>query len=172
VREGGAEDLPWGDDEFDAALSCLVIAFMSDADAGVGEMARVTGPGGVVAACMWDIAGGGMTMLRLFWTAMRAVTPNVEDERERAGIREGDIAERFERAGLGEIDAGELTVSVEYSGFEDLWEPFTFGVGPAGKALATLEEEKQDAVREAMRAEVPDGAFSLDARAWVATGRA
>ena len=41
---------------FDAALSCLVIGFMTDPDAGVREMARVTTPGGAVAACMWDLA--------------------------------------------------------------------------------------------------------------------
>src|SRR6185312_4499449 len=46
VREGLAEDLPWPDGSFDAALSCLVIGFMSDADRGVSEMARVTRPGG------------------------------------------------------------------------------------------------------------------------------
>ena len=75
VREGVAESLPWDDDTFDAALSCLVIGFMRDADAGVREMARVSKPGGTVGACMWDIAAGGMTMLRIFWHAMRAVDP-------------------------------------------------------------------------------------------------
>ena len=55
---------PWSDATFDAALSSLVIGFMSDPDRGVSEMARITRPGGAVAVCMWDIDGGGMTMLR------------------------------------------------------------------------------------------------------------
>src|SRR3712207_3359762 len=59
VREGVAEALPWPDGSFDATLSCLVIAFMKNADRGVREMARVTRAGGTVAACMWDIAGDG-----------------------------------------------------------------------------------------------------------------
>ena len=63
VREGVAEALPWSDATFDAALSSLVIGFMGDPDRGVSEMARVTRPGGTVAACMWDTAGGGMKML-------------------------------------------------------------------------------------------------------------
>src|ERR1700750_538535 len=42
VRQGTAEELPWPDGAFDAALSSLVIAFMSDPDRGVREMARVT----------------------------------------------------------------------------------------------------------------------------------
>ena len=75
VRVGGAEELPWGDGEFDAALSSLVIAFMRDADAGAREMARVTRPGGVVAECMWDIPGGGMQMLSTSGARRRASTP-------------------------------------------------------------------------------------------------
>lgn len=170
VREGIAEELPWDEDAFDAALSCLVIAFMTDPDAGLGEMARVTEPGGRVGACMWDIAGGGMTMLRMFWEAMRAVNPDAEGERDLPGIREGDIAERMERVGLGEVSASSLAVSVDYTGFEDLWEPFTFPVGPAGQALAALGEGQKATVREAYRAELPEGPFTLEARAWCATG--
>ena len=73
VRVGGAEELPWDDDAFDAALASLVVAFMRDASAGAREMARVTKPGGVVAACMWDIPGGGMTMLSTYWRAVASV---------------------------------------------------------------------------------------------------
>lgn len=169
VRQGVAEELPWENDAFDAALSCLVIAFMRDADAGLREMARVTRPGGKVGVCMWDIAGGGMTMLRLFWSAMKSVKPDVEGEQQRAGIAEGDIAERLRGAGLREVAGGALEVSVDYSGFEDFWQPFTFAVGPSGQALAALEDEHKAAVREAIRAELPEGSFTLAARCWYAT---
>src|ERR1700759_5130731 len=91
AREGVAEALPWPDGTFDAALSSLVIAFMADADQGVREMARVTRPGGTVAACMWDLAGDGMQMLHRFWTAARRLAPGAVGERARAGTRAGDI---------------------------------------------------------------------------------
>jgi ubiquinone/menaquinone biosynthesis C-methylase UbiE len=169
VRQGVAEELPWEDDTFDAALSCLVIAFMRDADAGLREMRRVTRPGGTLGVCMWDIAGGGMTMLRLFWSAMKAVKAEVEGERSRPGTAEGDIAERLARVGLRDVSGGALEVSVTYAGFEDFWQPFTFGVGPAGVALTALEADEQDAVRAALRAELPDGSFTLAARCWYAT---
>src|SRR6478735_10582516 len=81
VREGVAEALPWSDREFDVTLASLVIAFMRDPDQGIREMRRVTCPGGTVAACMWDFAGGGMTMLKLFWSAVREVAPSTEAER-------------------------------------------------------------------------------------------
>jgi ubiquinone/menaquinone biosynthesis C-methylase UbiE len=170
VRLGVAEELPWENGTFDAALSCLVIAFMRDADAGLQEMKRVTRPGGTLGICMWDIAGGGMTMLRLFWKAMRAVKPEVEGEQLRAGTAEGDIAERLTRAGLRDIVGGAFEVSVDYSGFADFWQPFTFGVGPSGQALAALQDEEQAAVREAVRAALPEvGPFTLSARCWYST---
>lgn len=170
VRQGVAEELPWENDTFDAALSCLVLAFMQDADAGLQEMKRVTKPGGTLGVCMWDIAGGGMTMLRLFWGAMKAVKPEGQGEQPRAGTADGDIAERLTRAGLRDVVAGALDVSVDYSGFEDFWQPFTFGVGPSGQAFAALEDEEQAVVREAIRAELPErGPFALTARCWYST---
>ena len=172
VRDGVAEELPWGDDAFDATLSCLVIAFMRDPDRGVGEMARVTRPGGTVAACMWDIPGGGMTMLRTYWQAARAVDPATQGEQLRAGVQQGDVAERFRRAGLEDVVDGELEAHADYTGFDDFWEPFTFSVGPAGEHLRSLSPDQQQSVREACRAALPDGPFSLSARAWYAKGRA
>jgi ubiquinone/menaquinone biosynthesis C-methylase UbiE len=158
VREGAAEELPWADADFDAAVASLVIGFMRDPDQGVREMARVTRPGGTVAACMWDTTAGGMTMLRIFWAAARSLEPGVVGERKMPGTAEGDLAERFTRVGL------------QYAGFDDFWEPFTFAVGPAGAHLRSLPADGQARVREACRAELPDGPFTLSARAWCARG--
>ena len=120
VRVGAAEQLPWGDGEFDAALSQLVIGFMRDPDRGVAEMRRVTRPGGTIAGCMWDIATGGMTMLRIFWSAVRSLDPDAVGERRMAGTAEGDIAERFSRAGLVEVEGGALVARAEYDGLRGL----------------------------------------------------
>lgn len=170
VREGVAEQLPWTDGRFDAALSSLVVAFMRDADRGIAEMARVTRPRGRVAACMWDIAGGGMTMLRIYWVAARQVDPGVEGERRRAGTSEGDLVARLQRAGLQDVAGSSLEARADYAGFEDFWKPFTFAVGPAGEHLASLTDDQRSRVRELCRAELPEGPFSLEARAWCAVG--
>ncbi|MGZ4269785.1 MAG: class I SAM-dependent methyltransferase [Solirubrobacteraceae bacterium] len=170
VREGVAEELPWPDGAFDAALSSLVIGFMRDADRGVREMARVTRPGGTVAACMWDTTTGGMTMLTTFWAAVRTVQPGAEGERRMAGTADGDIAERMRRAGLADVTAGALTATASYAAFDDFWEPFTLAVGPAGEHLRSLSPGQRARVRDACRAALPDGAFSLDARAWYGRG--
>jgi ubiquinone/menaquinone biosynthesis C-methylase UbiE len=171
VRVGPAEDLPWEDGSFDAALAQLVIAFMADPEAGLREMARVTRPGGLVAACMWDVHEGGMTMLDTFWTAVRAIVPDAGGEHRRPGTSRGDIAERIRRAGLGDVTDGELAARADYTGFDDFWEPFTFAVGPAGQYLRSLDPDQQAAVREGCRAALPaDGPFTLPARAWYARG--
>ncbi len=170
VREGEAEALPWADGEFDAALCQLVVGFMRDPERGVAEMVRVTRPGGTVAACMWDIAAGGMTMLHTFWTAVQRVDPTAAGEKPMPGTSEGDIAKRFARAGLEDVRDGAIRARADYADFDDFWEPFTFAVGPAGQYLSTLSEERRATVREACRAALPEGPFSLDARAWVARG--
>jgi len=171
VRVGGAEELPWEDATFDAALAQLVMAFMRDPDQGVREMARVTRPGGVVAACMWDLHDGGMTMLRTFWTAVQAIVPGAGGEHQRPGTARGDIADRLRRAGLDDVTEAELTARAEYTGFDDFWGPFTYAVGPSGEYLRSLDAEQQEAVRDGCRAALPsDGPFALDARAWFARG--
>ena len=173
VRVAPAEALPFADGEFDAALSCLVIAFMRDADAGAREMARVTKPGGVVAECMWDIPGGGMTMLSTFWRAVRTVDPSAQGEQARVGVREGEIADVLTRAGVEDVQSGMLESGAHYEDFDDFWRPFTFAVGPSGMYLAGLPAEQQDAVRRECRTLLgePDGPFDLDASAWYARGR-
>ena len=172
VRVGGAEELPWGDGEFDAALASLVVAFMRDAAQGTREMARVTRPGGVVAACMWDVPGGGMTMLSTFWRAVRELNPDAQGEQARVGVRDGEIAELLRGAGLSEVESGTLTTSANYADFDDFWEPFTFAVGPAGSYLRQQDADRQQAIRDhcfALLGE-PSGPFELEARAWYARG--
>src|SRR4051795_5886556 len=137
VRLAPAEDLPFDTDSFDAALAQLVVHFMADPVAGLAEMARVTRPGGVVAACVWDLAGG-RAPISPFWQAARELDPDVRDESDLAGAREGELAELFRTAGLREIEEAELAATVEYDTFEEWWHPYTFGVGPAGAHAKSL----------------------------------
>ena len=169
VQLAAAEELPFGDDEFDAALAQLVVHFMSDPVTGLREMARVTREGGVLAACVWDLAGG-QAPLSVFWEAARELDPDVADESKMAGAREGHLAELFQDAGLREIEATALSNTVEHSSFEDWWEPYTLGVGPAGGYAAALDAEQQARLRELCREKLPEAPFELTFRAWAARG--
>jgi len=177
VVMAAAESLPFEDDSFDAALSQLVVNFMADPEVGVREMARVTRPGGIVASCVWDYAGE-MPMLRALWDAARDVDPQrgaAADE----GVTmpwsgEGDLAELWGIAGLGDVRFGELVVRASYADFEDLWSPLPAGVGPSGAFVKSLDEARRAAMHDAFRSRlgVGDGPFELTARAWAVAGTA
>jgi SAM-dependent methyltransferase len=169
VHRASAEQLPFEDDAFDAALAQLVVHFMARPVEGLRELARVTRSGGVVAACVWDHAGG-QGPLSLFWEAARRLDPHVEGESQLAGASEGHLGQLFREAGLHEIEEGVLSVTLEHSSFEDWWEPFTLGVGPAGDYAGGLGAERQAQLREACRELLPDAPFELTARAWAARG--
>jgi SAM-dependent methyltransferase len=171
VQRAAAEELPFEDQAFDAALAQLVVHFMADPVVGLREMARVTREGGVVAACVWDHAGG-QGPLSLFWDAARELDSDVEDESQLAGSREGHLAELFHAAGLREVEENALSVSVEHPSFEDWWEPYTLGVGPAGEYAAGLDAKRQAQLRECCRELLPAAPFVLTSRAWAARGLA
>lgn len=170
VRLAPAEELPFADASFDASLAQLVVHFMGDPLGGIGEMARVTRSGGIVAACVWD-HGGGQGPLSGFWAVAGELDPGVEDESDLAGAREGNLGELFRESGLDEVDETLLSVRIEHPSFDDWWKPFTFGVGPAGSYVANLDPGRRARLRDACREAFPDG-VTVNADAWAARGRA
>jgi SAM-dependent methyltransferase len=171
VHAGAAEQLPFADDSFDLALAQLVVHFMSDPVAGLQEMARVTRPGGLVAACVWDHSGGGGP-LSVFWRAVNDIDPHARDESGLAGLREGHLAELCAAAGLTDVESTSLTIEVPFATFTEWWEPFTLGVGPAGAYVASLDEARLEVLRTRCAQLLPAAPFQLAASAWCAKGRA
>jgi ubiquinone/menaquinone biosynthesis C-methylase UbiE len=174
IEVGSAESLPFEDGEFDATLSQLVVNFLSDPEQGLREMSRVTRPGGVVAGCVWDY-GGEMTMLRTYWDTAAALDPERAAPAMENTMPFADpdsLADLWRRSGLDGVEVSPIVVEVAYDDFDDLWAPFPTGVGPAGAYAASLEPEAQARLREefARRLGSPEGAFTLSARAWCATG--
>ena len=171
VHQGAAESLPFRDDVFDVTLAQLVVHFMTDPVAGLAEMARVTRPGGCVAACVWDHAGGSGP-LAVFWRAVRDIDPQAHDESGLAGAREGHLADLCAAAGLQQIESTTLAVTVHVATFADWWEPFTLGVGPAGAYLAQLDEARRAHVRDRCAELLPPAPFEVTASAWCTVARA
>jgi SAM-dependent methyltransferase len=170
VRSGVAESLPFPDGTFDAALAQLVVHFMTDPVSGIREMARVTRPGGVVAACVWDHFGDSGP-LSTFWRVARDLNPDAPDESNLAGAREGQLAELFEKAGLRHIEPTALTVHSAFATFNDWWEPFTLGVGPAGAYVAGLSETAREDLRQHCSQLLPAPPFDISASAWTVRGQ-
>jgi ubiquinone/menaquinone biosynthesis C-methylase UbiE len=171
VRLASAENLPFGDGEFEAALAQLVVHFMADPIDGLSEMRRVTRPGGVVAASVWDM-GGGRAPISPYWKAARELDPNLTGESDRAGGRKGHLVELFAAAGLRDVEQAELTATTEYETFEQWWYPYTLGVGPAGAHAQSLKPEQLAELREQCRQLLPEPPFAFTAYAWAARGLA
>jgi SAM-dependent methyltransferase len=171
VGRAAAEQLPFDDQEFDAAVAQLVVHFMAEPVAGLAEMRRVTRRGGVVAACVWDYPGG-RGPLGVFWDAARAIRPDAPDESELAGTREGHLAALFQAAGVREVTATSLSVTIAHRSFAEWWGPFTRGAGPAGAYVATLDPDERDALMRECRRRLPTTPILVSATAWGVRGLA
>lgn len=173
ARLAAAEELPWEDGSFDAALAQLVVNFLRDAERGVREMGRVVRAGGVVAACTLDL-GEGVEMLHVFTEAARALDPGALDHGPVNRYRKPDeLRELWTRAGLAVVETAPLVVEAAYDGFDDFWAGFLTGVGPDSAYCVSLDTERQAALREECRRVLgsPPGGFALKALAWAVRGR-
>jgi SAM-dependent methyltransferase len=150
VLEGTVEALPYADAAFDATLAQLVLHHVADASAGAAEMARVTRPGGAVAACVWDLEEG---PLATFWRAVVSLKdePAPPDTPARALQREGGLEAVLAGAGLDDVIGTTFEVEVRFDSFDDWWSTFELGVGPPGAHVARLDQRGRAALRERCR---------------------
>lgn len=172
---GTATALPFPDGRFEATVGGLMLNFVPDPAAAVAELARVTAPGGVVAAYVWDYAGG-MGMLRSFWDAVVQLDPAAAalDEGTRFPLcRPEPLRALWTGAGLEEVVVGEIEVPVVFADLDDYWLPFLGGQGPAPTYVATLDDGRRAALRHLLAERLPtadDGSIPLLARAWTVRG--
>jgi SAM-dependent methyltransferase len=168
---GDAQKLRFANASFDQALSMLVMNFIPDHDQAIGEMRRVTRPGGVVSACVWDYADG-MESLRIFWDEVVALDPAAEPKHERNMklTREGQLGLLWKSAGLANIQEKPLVIDQAFKSFDDYWGPFLTGVGPGGAYVGSLSGEHRQQLEGRLRNRLGNGAFTLKARAWCARG--
>lgn len=173
IEPGSAESVPFESGRFDHAMAQLVLHFVSEPAGALAEMRRVVRPGGTVATCVWDFVEE-MEMLRLFWDAALDVDPDAPDEARTLRFgRPGEAAALFESAGLVDVDERTLRVTSAYEGFDELWNGFLAGVGPAGAYCVSLDDPTRARLHDAVyvRLGEPAGAFELGAVAIGTVGR-
>jgi SAM-dependent methyltransferase len=175
---GDACTLPFEDAAFDHCASLLVLAFIPRVEVAVREMRRVTRPGGIVAAAMWD-ARGGLVMSRMFWDTAAMLDQRAVERRARAYsrpmTRPGDLARAWHDAGFHDVVDGMRTIRMDFANFDDFWTPFEGKDGPFAEYVGTLSPEEKSRLRDAVRVAYvdgePDGPRSHAATAWVVKGR-
>jgi SAM-dependent methyltransferase len=172
---GSAEKIDAEEARFDAAVSGLVLNFVPRPALAASEMLRVTKPGGTVAAYVWDYAGK-MELIRYFWDAAIELDPSAAaaDEGKRFPLcLPGALRDLFQSAGLKSCKERAVDVETRFTDFDDFWNPFLGGQGPAPGYAMSLSEERRNALRDILHkslAVAKDGSISLTARAWAVKG--
>jgi len=170
-----AESLPQPDQSTDVIVSGLALNFVPHPDTALIEMKRVARTGGTVAVYVWDYAGE-MQLMRYFWDAAVALDQSALqlDEGRRFPMCNPVVLETFFRnAGLGSVESIAIDVPTRFKNFDDYWNPFLGGQGPAPGYAMSLDENDRTALREKIRAALPvaaDGSIDLIARAWAVRG--
>ncbi len=165
---GDARALPVRDNSFDAVVSGLALNFVPGPAAAIAEFERAAAPGATVAAYVWDYADG-MGMLRTFWDAAVELNPAAAelDEGRRFPLCHPEVLARL-WAGLHEVTVAAVDVDTTFADFDDYWTPFLSGQGPAPGYVATLDDQRRDALRDLLRERLTG--TGLTARAWMVRG--
>jgi SAM-dependent methyltransferase len=163
VHETAAEQLPFADDSFDLAVAQLVVAFMADAPAAIREMARVAH---TVAVCMWGVEE--VEMFAAIGRTAQAIGGSYAEQGARRYRKPDELRDLLAGAGLANVGAAELDVTVSYTGFDDFWSALSGQVGPAGAWLHSLHGEQRDRAHDELYRQLgaPDGPFTLNGRAF------
>jgi len=169
---GDAMALPFPADRFDAAVMALVIFFVPEPAKGVAEMARVVGPGGIVAAYAWDMHGGGFPLepIRIEARAMNVKLPAPPS----AGASRMDaLRELWTNAGLEAVETREIAVQRTFADFDDFWIT-SLGSSLLGPAVAAMAAADVETLKARVRARMPadaKGRITYGARANAVKGR-
>lgn len=174
---GDACALPFGDRTFDRVLSMLVLHFVPQTAQAIAQMRRVSRPGGVVAACVWDVRGGCVAN-RLFFDTAAALDPRANERRARnytrPMTRPGELAQAWRDGGFDDVTETALCIRMEYSSFDDYWAPYRGKDGPGAEYVATLTDGERETLQTAVRAAYldgeADGPRSYAAIAWAVKG--
>jgi SAM-dependent methyltransferase len=171
LHQGSATVIPLDDASVDVVVSGLVLNFVPDQQAALAEMARVTSSGGTIGAYVWDYSGK-MELMRYFWDAAVELDPDtakIDEGAQFPSCRPEALVTLFINAGLNQPEATAIDIPTPFASFEDYWQPFLGGQGPAPAYAMALDEPTRTRLRDRIRARIPvqaDGSISLTARAW------
>jgi SAM-dependent methyltransferase len=171
LSQSTATAIPLASSSVDVVVSGLVLNFLSDPHAALIEMARVTHQGGIIGAYVWDYAGK-MEIIRLFWDIAIELDPDAAklDEGTRfPQCNPESLQTLFAGTGLSEIKVAPIEMQAMFTSFNDYWQPFLGGQGPAPAYTMSLDDQARARLRDHLRKRLPmlpDGSISLNARAW------
>jgi len=173
---GSASKMPIPNDTFDTIVSGLALNFFPDLNSALSEMKRISKASGIIAAYVWDYSDR-MDFLRYFWDSACQIDPETYklDEGIRFPICNPDnLTDAFRQAGLIDLEATYLYIDTIFRNFDDYWNPFLGGQGPAPSYLASLTEELKEELKINIINKLPfesDGSIRLLGRAIAIRGK-
>ncbi len=173
LHVGDAQALPFMDNEFDAAVMALVIAFVPDPAKGAAELARVVKPGGVVASYMWDLPSLRVPLSPFYKALVKLRHPAPQPPSAHASSLDAMRA-MWTTAGLTSVETTTFRIDTTFNDFTDFWESCFVPIGPLGKVLQGLSPAAVKDLQAELRASVPvqaDGRIVYDSVANAVKGR-
>ena len=165
-QQSDAIALPFPEDRFDAAVMALVLFFVPDPVKGLAEMVRVVKSGGIVAAYVWDIPGGGLPAEPIHAELrVRGMTYPLPPSAEVSRVDR--LRELWTDAGLVDIETREISVSRTFDDFDDFWTASLSGPS-LRPALDAVPPGEADRFKTAVRARLPtDAGGRIVCTGWV-----
>jgi len=177
-RVADAEDLPFADGRFDAAVAAFLVNHLPQPERGVRELRRVVAPGGRVAVAMWDRPER-VEFLGLLDAAMEAahVNPPLAFPPGPPAYRfadEGELRGLLEGAGLAAVELTTVEVRYEIDDVDELWDGVLTGSVRTAAQIRAMDDDQQARVRgaldEMLEDRRADGGLVLETAVRIASG--
>jgi SAM-dependent methyltransferase len=176
-RVGEALNLGVTEQSKDVVVSGLVLNFVPDRAKALVEMRRVARPDASIGFYVWDYPNGGVQFMRAFWSAAKDLDPSAgaltEDRRFPFCTPEG-LTDLANEANLHSVQVTAIEVPTVFKDFEDFWNPFTLGTGPAPGYCKSLTDDARDRLKARLSETLPrqaNGSIQLTTRAWAIKAR-
>lgn len=175
-RVGSVENLPFENESFETIVSGLALNFFQNLKRALSELKRVSKQNGVIAAYVWDYSDR-MDFLRFFWNAAYQIDPKSRELDE--GLRfpicnSENLIKAFKNANLKDVESSVLDIETNFKNFDDYWNPFLGGQGPAPGYLASLDSELQIVLKHNLKKRLKfesNGSIKLIGRAIAIRGK-
>ena len=168
-HHGSAMALPLADHSVDAAVMALVLFFVPEPAQGLAEMVRVTRPGGLVCAYLWDVPAGGLPWDAV-WRAQAAIGLPVLKPPSAPVSALPVLADLWRSGALTDVDARHILVERRFSDFDSYWTAWLRGSPTRAAIPADRLQELRRAVRDTLG--VAEGtAFTVTGTASAVKGR-
>jgi ubiquinone/menaquinone biosynthesis C-methylase UbiE len=153
LKVGDAMALPWPDNSVDVSTMALVLFFVPEPAKGLAEMVRVTRPGGIAAAYVWDMPGGGFPADAIF-KEMEA-RGHAIPQTPRADISDMGALKALWTSQLDAVETRRIDVERGFDGFDDFWDACTNNAA-IGAGLKTLPDAEVKAIKAGVRDRLGD----------------